>query len=35
VLGIGDIELMHNGYRCMKHDLTCGVAEHGKYGCTG
>jgi hypothetical protein len=29
-----DREVMHNGYRCAKHDLPCGVAAHAKYGCT-
>jgi hypothetical protein len=28
-----DREVMHNGYRCVEHDLPCGVDVHDKYGC--
>jgi hypothetical protein len=31
---VRDKEVMHSGYRCVEHNLPCGVAEDAKYGCT-
>jgi hypothetical protein len=30
-----DKEVIHSGYKCVKHDLPCVFLKHGKYGFIG